>query len=287
MSDDYTLNLQQLVEMFPDMDREVVDMVLRDSAGLVDPAVNVLLNMNDLEYKPDEQEVKRQKDVELDAEYARRLAETEIAARGGGGRARSASASVGRRGPTASPPAHLTPPTAPAAPSSSSSKIRSMLRFGRRSGSRQSPSAPGGSGGSPLGSVPGSAPSSPLRVRNKADALESDFSDASESEPSSHREETPPASQQQQTDLIGLLDDSSPDLLYVPLSPSKLTPKPAAPIPSVSEDDAIDMNNPFAVQFDPLAVAEESLAGMSSLASVDESSDTNPFRARRHVGPPS
>ncbi|KAJ2394087.1 hypothetical protein GGF41_008986 [Coemansia sp. RSA 2531] len=55
MSDDYTLNLQQLVEMFPDMDREVVDMVLRDSAGLVDPAVNVLLNMNDLEYKPDEQ----------------------------------------------------------------------------------------------------------------------------------------------------------------------------------------------------------------------------------------
>ncbi|KAJ2055770.1 hypothetical protein GGI17_006522 [Coemansia sp. S146] len=283
MSDDYTLNLQQLAEMFPDMDREVVDIVLRDSAGLLQPAANVLLSMNDLEYKPEEE-----KAVQLDAEYARRLAETEIAARGG--RARSASASVGRRGPTP-PPAHLTPPTAPAIPaSSSSSKIRSMLRFGRRSGSntRQSPSAPGG--GSPLDSVPGSAPSSPLRVRNNPDALESDFSDASESGPS-HREGTPPPPPlpaQQQTDLIGLLDDSSPDLAssYVPLSPSKLTHKPVAPIASVNEEDIVDMNNPFAVQFDPLAAVADPLADMS-LASVDESSDTNPFRARRHVGPPS
>ncbi|KAJ2881423.1 hypothetical protein H4R27_004087 [Coemansia aciculifera] len=285
MSDDYTLNLQQLAEMFPDMDREVVDIVLRDSAGLLEPATNVLLSMNDLEFKPEEE-----KAVQLDAEYARRLAETEIAARGG--RARSASASVGRRGPTPPPAHHLTPPTAPAVPaSSSSSKIRSMLRFGRRSGSnntRQSPSAPGG--GSPLGSVPGSAPSSPLRVGNNPDALESDFSDASESGPS-HREGTPPPPPppvQQQTDLIGLLDDSSPDLAssYVPLSPSKLTHKPVAPIASVNEEDIVDMNNPFAVQFDPLAVVADPLADMS-LASVDESSDTNPFRARRHVGPPS
>ncbi|KAJ2836453.1 hypothetical protein FBU31_001371 [Coemansia sp. 'formosensis'] len=158
-----------------------------------------------------------------------------------------------------------------------------MLRFGRRSSSNthQSPSAPGG--GSPLGSVPGSVPSLPLRVRNNPDGLESDFSDASESGPS-NREGTPPPPPQKQTDLIGLLDDSSPDLAlsYAPLSPSKPVHKPVAQ-PVVQLSDVVDMNNPFAVQFDPLLA--DSLADMS-LAAVDESSeDTNPFRARRHVGP--
>ncbi|KAJ2740167.1 hypothetical protein GGI19_007183 [Coemansia pectinata] len=60
MSDDYTLNLQQLAEMFPDMDREVVDIVLRDSAGLLEPATNVLLSMNDLEFKPEEEVNRKQ-----------------------------------------------------------------------------------------------------------------------------------------------------------------------------------------------------------------------------------
>ncbi|KAJ2027175.1 hypothetical protein IWW57_002726, partial [Coemansia sp. S610] len=236
----------------------------------------------------------RQEEIQRDAEYARRLAETEIAARSG--RARSASASVGRREPN--------PPTAPAVPSSSpsSSKIRSMFRFGRRSESNTRQSSVGLGGGSPLDSVPGSSPSTPLQVRNNAGELESDFSDASESGPSNREESPPPPFQQQppqkqprspkqQADLIGLLDGSSPDLAtsYVPLSPSKLKSKPAEQC-SVSRD-TVDMNNPFAVEFDPLApgaavvdpVADMSMAAAGEAAS--SSCETNPFRARRQVGP--
>ncbi|KAJ2891256.1 hypothetical protein GGI21_000797 [Coemansia aciculifera] len=299
MSDDaYTLNLQQLAEMFPDMDREVVDMVLRDSAGALDPAVNILLNMNDKDYKPEEQEVEREKEIQSDAEYARRLAETEIAARHNSNsnmsRARSASAGVGSRQgrgtPTPTPPLQHPPNT-----SSSTSKIRSMLRFGRRSGSnvRQTPPPPpvnSSGGGAPFDT---SAPSPPLQVRNgNAEALESDFSDASESIRDDFVEPAAVAVPRE-PDLIGLMDDSSPDILstsYVPLSPSKpVAPVVKAQYDDYSDDGVIDMSNPFAVQFDPEdddIHHHHSGGGRGALndAPIVAGGDTNPFRARRLTG---
>ncbi|KAJ2826387.1 hypothetical protein GGI24_002926, partial [Coemansia furcata] len=55
MSDDYTPNLEQLRELFPLMDQDVVHSVLHTCAGQLDAAVNALLSMNDPEYKPEEQ----------------------------------------------------------------------------------------------------------------------------------------------------------------------------------------------------------------------------------------
>ncbi|KAJ1937709.1 hypothetical protein EC988_007810, partial [Linderina pennispora] len=54
MTDDYSNNLQQLVELFPEVDREVLDAVLRSNAGLVEPSINAVLSMTDPEYKPEE-----------------------------------------------------------------------------------------------------------------------------------------------------------------------------------------------------------------------------------------
>ncbi|KAJ1932375.1 hypothetical protein GGF37_007076, partial [Kickxella alabastrina] len=80
MSDDYARNLSSLNELFPDMDKEVVDMVLRDNAGLIEPSVTILLGMNDPSYKPEEQEVDRQNTLQRDAELARNLAQRDLAA---------------------------------------------------------------------------------------------------------------------------------------------------------------------------------------------------------------
>ncbi|KAJ2741512.1 hypothetical protein GGI20_005139 [Coemansia sp. BCRC 34301] len=268
MTDDYSQNLQQLVELFPDMDREVVDVVLRDSAGALDTAAEVLLNMNDPDYQTDEQELKKQKEIQMDAEYARRLAETEI--RSNAGRARSASASAVSR---ASPLLHT-----PVVSSMSSSKFRSMLRFGRRSGSNSQSPTPAVCPG------PVSAPSAPLQVRN-AEALESDFSDAEES---TKDEEGLAVVRRREADLIGLLDDSSPDVLassYVPLSPSRhvVATKPQGETASPRSTSDVDMNNPFAVQFDALAPVDH----LPIQAGGEEmSGDTNPFRARRQLGTP-
>ncbi|KAJ2491455.1 hypothetical protein IWW47_005049 [Coemansia sp. RSA 2052] len=292
------------------MDSEVVDMVLRDSAGALDPAVNVLLSMNDPDFKPEERDVSRQKEVQLDAEYAQRLAETEIAARNsnnsrGSSRARSASASSNARGapPPPPPPQPQHSPAAASSPaSSSSSKIRSMLRFGRRSANHQSPQPQ-----PPIGS----APSAPLRVRNatNSEALESDFSDASDSGPPSLRDNNNAV--RREADLLGLLDDSSPDVLasaYAPLSPARPAPAPTPsrapparastpPLPpraqpynaagSVDEGGAVDMDDPFAVHFDSLAPPPPPPAAASDDDDDDGAlGDTNPFRARRQMGTP-
>ncbi|KAJ2457273.1 hypothetical protein GGF42_002778 [Coemansia sp. RSA 2424] len=290
MSDDYSLNLRQLAELFPDMDSEVVDMVLRDSAGALDPAVNVLLSMNDPDFKPEERDVSRQKEVQLDAEYARRLAETEIAARSnnnnrGSSRARSASASSNARGTPPPPPQQPShSPAAASSPSSSSSKIRSMLRFGRRSAQHQSPQPQ-----PPIGS----APSAPLRVRNAAnsEALESDFSDASDSGPPSLRDDSNVV--RREADLLGLLDDSSPDVLassYAPLSPARAAPAPSRAAPAraagIDEGGAVDMDDPFAVHFDSLAPPLPPLPAAAVSDNDDDEAlgDTNPFRARRQMG---
>ncbi|KAJ1900782.1 hypothetical protein LPJ66_001241 [Kickxella alabastrina] len=70
MSDDYARNLSSLNELFPDMDKEVVDMVLRDNAGLIEPSVTILLGMNDPSYKPEEQISTQRNNLDSDFDSA-------------------------------------------------------------------------------------------------------------------------------------------------------------------------------------------------------------------------
>ncbi|KAJ2316463.1 hypothetical protein GGI00_006999, partial [Coemansia sp. RSA 2681] len=208
----------------------------------------------------------------------------------GSSRARSASASSNARGtppppPQPQPPSHS--PAAASSPSSSSSKIRSMLRFGRRSAQHQSPQPQ-----PPIGS----APSAPLRVRNAAnsEALESDFSDASDSGPPSLRvRDGNNNAAGREADLLGLLDDSSPDVLassYAPLSPARAAPAPSRAAPAraagIDEGGAVDMDDPFAVHFDSLAPPLPPLPAAAVSDNDDDEAlgDTNPFRARRQMG---
>ncbi|KAJ2332046.1 hypothetical protein GGI00_002972 [Coemansia sp. RSA 2681] len=168
-----------------------------------------------------------------------------------------------------------------------------MLRFGRRSANHQSPQPQ-----PPIGSVP----SAPLRVRNAAnsEALESDFSDASDSGPPSLRDNNNVV--RREADLLGLLDDSSPDVLasaYAPLSPARAAPARAStpPLPpphaqpynatgNIDEGDAVDMDDPFAVHFDSLAPPPPPPAAASDDDDDGALGDTNPFRARRQMGTP-
>ncbi|KAJ2551135.1 hypothetical protein EV175_003802, partial [Coemansia sp. RSA 1933] len=73
-------SVKSLHEAFPELDAEVIDEVVATTGGgTVGPnVVNVLLGMSDPSYKPEEQDVSRAKELERDAEYARRLAASEM-----------------------------------------------------------------------------------------------------------------------------------------------------------------------------------------------------------------
>ncbi|KAJ1882166.1 hypothetical protein LPJ57_001128 [Coemansia sp. RSA 486] len=77
MGDEYTNTLSYLCELFPEMDKDVVETVLNQNGNLPDPTVSALLNMNDPAFKPDQQDLSRQQELQRDAEYARRLQQRE------------------------------------------------------------------------------------------------------------------------------------------------------------------------------------------------------------------
>lgn len=53
MTDQFNVNLANLLECFPDVDPEVCESVLRANAGSLEPSVNTLLAMSDPNYKPE------------------------------------------------------------------------------------------------------------------------------------------------------------------------------------------------------------------------------------------
>ncbi|KAJ1798720.1 hypothetical protein LPJ59_002321, partial [Coemansia sp. RSA 2399] len=128
-------SVKSLHEAFPELDAEVINEVVATSGGgTVGPnVINILLGMSDPSYKPEEQDVSRAKELERDAEYARRLAASEMPHPSGHNRTRQYSA----------------PPPPPQQPQGqqqqllqqqsgggkTGSKIRNMLRIGRRSNS--------------------------------------------------------------------------------------------------------------------------------------------------------
>ncbi|KAJ2720963.1 hypothetical protein GGI07_004276 [Coemansia sp. Benny D115] len=179
MTDDYTDNLAKLWELFPEMDKEVIDMVLRDNAGLIDPSVTVLLGMNDPSYKPDAEDLSHQNALQQDAQYARRIAQRDLEAHRAhypGPQAAAAAAPPGgryqQRGQILQQQylsereaakrqareqqqqrARLSPNTKQ---HSTSSKLKSILRLGKRSSSHPAEHSNGNSNSNGSGSGNGS-----------------------------------------------------------------------------------------------------------------------------------
>ncbi|KAJ2579188.1 hypothetical protein EV177_010806, partial [Coemansia sp. RSA 1804] len=58
---------------------EVINEVLATSGGKVGPdVVNILLGMSDPSYKPEEQDLNREMELRKDAEFARKLAASDV-----------------------------------------------------------------------------------------------------------------------------------------------------------------------------------------------------------------
>ncbi|KAJ2387400.1 hypothetical protein GGI05_004094, partial [Coemansia sp. RSA 2603] len=141
MADEFTRALTSLHELFPEMDKEVVETVLRGNGGLTEPSVTMLLSMSDPSYKPDEQEETRMKEMQKDAELARRLLQRDMAANQY--RQQQQQQARSRNHMNTQPgPQHYMPSTKPRSTShtKTSTRIRNMFRLGSHSDSNGSSS---------------------------------------------------------------------------------------------------------------------------------------------------
>ncbi|KAJ2160598.1 hypothetical protein GGF46_002141 [Coemansia sp. RSA 552] len=252
--------LQQLSEMFPGVDRDVVKMILSNSSGNLQLSMNTLLEMTDPSFTPDQEDATRQTAMAQDAELARKLADAEL---------RTASYQRQYGQPQGRPPwqfagaypannLHAPPPPPPRRRHSAAgqereehsrkAKIRDMFRLGKRSSNSRSSqpadSAQRGGGGhsrNPSNSEPMSRPPRPAADEAGLDArvrmphtLESDFTTSSNSSLSrGNAQQTQQTQQQQQgglvaaddNDVFGLFRDDPPAdtglASYAPLNPSK------------------------------------------------------------------
>ncbi|KAJ2868628.1 hypothetical protein GGI22_000762 [Coemansia erecta] len=281
-------SVKSLHEAFPELDAEVINEVVATSGGgTVGPnVINILLGMSDPSYKPEEQDVSRAKELERDAEYARRLAASEMPRPPGHNRIRQYSAPP-------PPQQQQQQPQGQQSGGKTGSKIRNMLRIGRRSNSTSM-----GSSSTHVPSIPRDPPMEAMRRRT---ALDSDFSDTPHSSASSlspiaatsrsnnNNDDNPtqaPAAAREEGENI--FDDSSSinqkHLLssYVPLSPSKYK-APAKQqqqqqqqAVAATEEDSIDLEHPF--DSNPLL--------LPSSADASATHDNNPFTAIHSPSPP-
>ncbi|KAJ2400745.1 hypothetical protein GGI23_001844 [Coemansia sp. RSA 2559] len=282
-------SVKSLHEAFPELDAEVINEVVATSGGgTVGPnVINILLGMSDPSYKPEEQDVSRAKELERDAEYARRLAASEMPRPSGHNRMRQYSAPP-------PPQQQQQQPQGQQSGGKTGSKIRNMLRIGRRSTSTSM-------GSNSNTHAPPSIPRDPPMEAMRRTALDSDFSDTPHSSASSlspiaatsrsnnnnddNSTQAPAAAREEGENIF---DDSSSinqkHLLssYVPLSPSKYK-APAKQqqqqqqqAVAATEEDSIDLEHPF--DSNPLL--------LPSSADASATHDNNPFTAIHSPSPP-
>ncbi|KAJ2786595.1 hypothetical protein GGI15_001400 [Coemansia interrupta] len=236
MADEYARALTSLHELFPEMDKDVVETVLRGNAGLTEPS-----------------EESRIKEIQKDAELARRLLQRDMAAnqyRQQQQHARSRNYVQTQPGPQ-----HYMPSTKSRSSShtKTSTKIRNIFRLGGSSSSngssRRETQSPGESQHS-QGNPPYSrqqygvdeAPVPPIDTQGNRRTLDSDFgssvgSEGEEDEEANRPSKTPtlPTSNavaasvpiaRMPSDVFAHLDTAN-DLsaAYVPLSPSAVQAK--------------------------------------------------------------
>ncbi|KAJ2712358.1 hypothetical protein H4R19_002799 [Coemansia spiralis] len=271
--------LQSLVELFPDMSKEVVDTILFNNRGQVDATINALLGLSDPAYQPDAADRERQEELARDEAYARRLAASDLrTARHG---------PLGQQQQQRRPMARAT--SAAALESGGAKKPPSRIRdiFRRKKHAASEPPA-------------GHQPQPRDRFVRPQRQLDSDLSDghphshsASSSSSSSSglsglavgRPSTPP----HVMDLLGE-DANSTLAAYAPLSPSKHVPRspttaaasPAQPASPARPNDEphIDLDHPF--DDNPLLRAPPSPSTTTNpFAAPPPLPDSNPFRARQ------
>ncbi|KAJ1961299.1 hypothetical protein GGI12_003322 [Dipsacomyces acuminosporus] len=287
MTDDYSVNLKQLLELFPALDREIVETVLRSNSGLVEPSIEALLSMADPEYKAENGE--QQSSVDRDAEFARSVAQNDI----NRANAHLNGPRVNFQQPLAASGNHQR------AHKKKPSKIRNIFKFGHSSssGNREERRT-----GSPLS--PPSQPGQPSRT------LESDFSSDNSDDNARLRPKpalAPPSPQpawsrpqqlQQpsrnppatagngygnnvnEANLINLLDDDNDNMVgsttYAPLNPSKFSPTANNTTTTATSNDSeafrdiqqlqgsggLDLDDPFGST--PLVLGNKQQGGLSS-----------------------
>ncbi|KAJ2668782.1 hypothetical protein IWW42_004989 [Coemansia sp. RSA 1085] len=256
MTTEYTENFNQLKQIFPNVEDDVIADVLYSQAGNVRSSCDVLIQINDPNYKPSSDEANRLKEIEEDEALARHLAESELHNANQQRRQQwqQQQRQMARRYPAGYPSHNLrvvppvsrrasgSAPVSPAGTQGKKTKLRDIFRFKRsRSGSH---------GDTPVNAIGGHSrgsesepPVQPVRPQT----LESDFSDSSESvsrrrengrpqsresrrsqtcvdsQPQSQPQPQQQQQQQQQqlgNDVFGLFDNTNL-ASYAPLSPSK------------------------------------------------------------------
>ncbi|KAJ2850503.1 hypothetical protein IWW36_001819 [Coemansia brasiliensis] len=255
MTTEYTENFNQLKQIFPNVEDDVIADVLYSQAGNVRSSCDVLIQINDPNYKPSRDEADRLKEIEEDEALARHLAESELHHANQQHRQQQwqQQRQMARRYPAGYPSHNLrvmpppvnrrasgSAPVSPAATQGKKSKLRDIFRFKRsRSGSHGDTPANAIGGGNSR--VSESEPPAMQPVRPQT--LESDFSDDDDDEGSASRRrgsdrpqsrssrrsqtcvdslQAEAAAQPQQpgNDVFGLFDDTNL-ASYTPLSPSK------------------------------------------------------------------
>ncbi|PIA12709.1 hypothetical protein COEREDRAFT_94954 [Coemansia reversa NRRL 1564] len=71
-------SMEALIELFPDMDKEVIETILYNNSGQMEATVNILLSMTDPEYKPDKIDTETLENIQKDAIIARNIADAEF-----------------------------------------------------------------------------------------------------------------------------------------------------------------------------------------------------------------
>ncbi|KAJ2448850.1 hypothetical protein EV183_005220 [Coemansia sp. RSA 2336] len=261
MTTEYTENFNQLKQIFPNVEDDVIADVLYSQAGNVRSSCDVLIQINDPNYKPSRDEADRLKEIEEDEALARRLAESELHNANQQHRQQwqQQQRQMARRYPAGYPSHNLrvvpppvnrrasgSAPVSPAGTQGKKSKLRDIFRFKRsRSGSH------GDTPANAIGGYPRVSESEPPAQPARPQTLESDFSDSSESasrreengrppsrgsrrsetcvDPQPRQQQPQPQSQQQQQHQqqkqpgndVFGLFDDTNLASYVPLSPSK------------------------------------------------------------------
>ncbi|KAJ1869313.1 hypothetical protein LPJ55_005437, partial [Coemansia sp. RSA 990] len=188
MTTEYTENFNQLKQIFPNVEDDVIADVLYSQAGNVRSSCDVLIQINDPNYKPSSDEANRLKEIEEDEALARHLAESELHNANQQRRQQwqQQQRQMARRYPAGYPSHNLrvvppvsrrasgSAPVSPAGTQGKKTKLRDIFRFKRsRSGSH---------GDTPVNAIGGHSrgsesepPVQPVRPQT----LESDFSDSS------------------------------------------------------------------------------------------------------------
>ncbi|KAJ2803605.1 hypothetical protein H4R20_002822 [Coemansia guatemalensis] len=295
MTNDYSEGMKALTELFPEMDTEVIETILSNNSGQVEPSVNALLSLSDPEYKPDEADSRRLKNIEEDAAVARRLAEADLSAAQrqpyypAPGYANNSTVNPHMRKSSAPPFANnlsWSPHKQPQQQQQKkkTSKIRDIFRRSRRSDGASTSEPPPAANAAEVGN--------PDRYVRPSHTLESDFSDTSSSANSNTSNgHSQPVQQRREGDVVDIADEDNRPLAFAqPLQQQNL--QPTQQQQQNQKPYASPANDLFGLYEDP--ISSNSLASYEPLSPskclhakpADISAPSSPTKQQQQTPPP-